>query len=136
MSGALCAVTAMGAATLPPLTCDIQITFSSGTDNVSGGNNDLYTWSSGNHLVGVGISGGSGSYTSANVTFVSDGNQGGATCAMILSGDGVHNTIAWTSLPVGNSCFYHLTFDVTDSLGNTASARWPSAGSAEIHRTS
>ena len=136
MSGVLCAATVMGAAPVPPLTCTITLTASTCTDNVSGSSGDLYIWSGGTHLVGVSISGGSGNWTMANIAFVSDGNTGGSSASMGLSADMSHQTIFWNAPSVGNTMLYHLTFDVADDIGNTASARWPSAGSAVIQRTS
>jgi len=127
----------MGAAPVPPLTCSVGLSFSSGTDNVSGASGDLYSATGGTHLVGMTISGGSGSYSMVNLAFASDGNQGSSNAFMADAGDVFHHyTIFWSGAAVGNFMTYHLTLDVTDDQGNTASARWPSAGSATIQRVS
>jgi len=52
----------------------------------------------------------------------------------MAAGDGVHNTIGWTGLPVGGTLQFHLNYTATDSLSNTATSRYPATGSVIVNQ--
>lgn len=129
MSGTLCAASCIAAVNIP-LSASISLSNPSGSFNVTGASGNLYS------ALGVVLtsqdSGGTGSYTDT-VTVVYDGGTGSVGKA--LSGDGVHNTVTWSGLTVGQSVLFHVTLHVDD--GNTAvNARYPASGSISITRTS
>lgn len=129
MSGTLCAASCIAAVNIP-LSATISLSNPGGSFNVAGGSGNLYS------ALGIVITsqdtGGTGSYTDT-VTVVNDGGSG--SVGKVLSGDGIHNTVTWSGLAIGQSALFHITLHVDD--GNTAvNARWPASGSISLTRTS
>lgn len=114
-----------------PLTANAGFTGGAGPINVSGASGNMGT-AFGYKIAGFG-SGGSGSYPVVDVQIQGDAS---GKLSQAPSGDGLHTTIAWTGfLPnEGEGCY--ITVDVTDSLGATASARYPESGYIIVKRTS
>lgn len=105
------------------------------TYNVAGATGNLYTQLG--VVESVIVTGGTLPYTTSTDTFTSDGGSG--TVTRILSGDGVHNTIQWSGLSIGQTALFHLSLHVIDSTVPTPqnqTSRFPSAGSVAITRTS
>jgi hypothetical protein len=82
--------------------------------------------------IGVFISGGTTPYSSSGGLM---GDPSGKL-SIVLAGVGPDNTIAWSGFSLNEIEACYLQLDVTDSVGATASARFPSAGSIIIKRTS
>lgn len=110
---------------------------------------------------GVGFSGGSGPFfvSGASGNFGSQGfyalsytNTGGTPpyggpgqsiqgdpsgkLAIVPYGDGVHDTIGWSGFAVNESQTCYIQYDITDSLGATATSRYPASTLITIKRTS
>jgi len=133
MSGINCLIASSGpyGAAAAPLSCDIELIGGAGPWNVSGSAGDLYSqFAKG---IFVSTSGGTPPYGGPGQSLNGDAS---GKLSLVPTGDGLHNTIGWSGFSLNELEGCYLQFDVTDSLGATASARYPSAGSIIIKRTS
>jgi hypothetical protein len=129
MSGILMAaalVGSAGAAPANPLFTSITLTVGTSFD-VSGASGDLY--SAAGAYIGIVISGGVAPYGGGH-SCVKDGGTG----SVFVTGpaDGVHDTVGWSGLSIGDSIVFHLSNHATDSAGHTADARYPVSTGAAI----
>jgi len=56
--------------------------------------------------------------------------------AFVLATDGVHNTVGWSGFALNEAEGCYFVFDITDSVGATASCRYPPTGVIVLQRTS
>jgi hypothetical protein len=127
---------APAAAAIPPFHIALALTGGSGPYNVTGASGDIYA--QGGSVFQLSSSGGTPPPTFATETITIDANSGTGTLSRVLSGDGVHNTIHWAGMAVGDTILFHLDTSAHDAgtPPQTDTATYPSAGTIAIHRTS
>jgi hypothetical protein len=126
MSGIACASDAGVAA--PPLSCGVEIVGGSSPFSVVAASGDLYTNS--HEVISVTATGGTPPYT---LGLSIQGDPSGKL-SLIASSDGVHETVAWTGFSVNETESGYVQINVTDSVGATASDRFPTTGTFSIKR--
>lgn len=93
----------------PPFNADVQLVGGS-TFNVVGASGDIY--SQGGAVISESASGGTPGYS------FSDGltlDAGSGAVFVMPSGDGIHNTVGYSGLAVGNSLAFHFDWSAHDS---------------------
>jgi hypothetical protein len=114
------------------LSCSISFTGGVGPINVSGASGDCYA-NGGGGVITTTTTGGTPPYVSS--VFSVQGDASGKL-SIVLSGDHIHNTIGYSGFAVNENEGGYLRLDVTDSVGATASAQYPSSGVIVIKRAS
>lgn len=126
---------ASGAAHASPFHASVQLVGGS-TFNVVGAAGDIYA--QGGAVISVIASGGTPPYTINNGLTLD--NAGSGAISIVAAGDGVHNTVGWSGLAVGDSRAFHFDWSANDSgtPQQSDSGRDPSGTGTTyiIHRTS
>lgn len=136
MSGALCALASMGTVAPDPLVGSVSLV-GGVSFNVTGSSGNIY--SQGGAVIGVAFGGGTPPI-SANTNLTVDARSNGSNSISIAAaGDGVHNTVAFSGMNVGDTILFHIDWSASDSGSPQQSlgGRRPDEGqSYSIHRVS
>ena len=117
-----------------PFSCSISFSIGSGPFFVSGASGDLYTSNAG--LISINESGGTPPYGGYGGGASLNGDPSGKLFITPAS-DGVHLTIGWSGFSLNEFEGGYIQFDGSDSLGATASSRYPPVGQViAVKRTS